>query len=254
MSDEIQFKKYTKRGADYHYLQINKAKIKQFNAFTEARYMKHIDLILKHLNNVGFGKKSLINVVDIGCGDGVLLYLLQKKIKEYSFKISGVDLSEDALKVAKSKIGEGNFIKNDVYNTGFQENSFDLIISSDVIEHVKQPEKMLAEIKRIAKKDALIIISTPIRHTEKPLDTMHAKEFFQQEFIDLASEFFNFIELAESHKQIHFLKYIKQTRLFKIGLNRYFYNIRSIFGKNPFLEEIKGQSDYPTYMFVVCSN
>ena len=254
MNKEIQFGKYEKRSADYHYQQINKGNLRKFNAFTEARYIKHINLLKKYLKILNFEKNELINVLDIGCGDGVLLYLLETQIKDYKFNIHGIDLSEKALEVAKNKIPDGNFVKTDIYNSTFQDNNFDLVISSDVIEHVNHPDKMLSEIKRVAKKDALIIIGTPIRYTEKPLDTMHVKEFFQQEFINLISEYFNFIELEESHKQILFLKYIKQSKLLKIRINRYLFNLMCVLGANPFLNKIKKPTNFPTYMFSVCKN
>ena len=254
MNKEIQFEKYEKRSADYHYQQINKGNLRKFNAFTKARYIKHLNLIKKHLKNLNFKKQEVIDVLDVGCGDGVLLYLLNKHISDYKFNIHGVDLSEKALEVAKNKIPDGNFIKADIYNTSFQENNFDLIISSDVIEHVNHPGKMLSEIKRVSKKDALIIIGTPIRYTEKPLDKMHVKEFFQQEFINLISEYFNFIELEGSHKQILFLKYIMQSKLLKIQINRYLFNLMCVLGANPFLNKIKKPTDFPTYMFSVCKN
>lgn len=254
MNKEIQFEKYEKRSADYHYQQINKGNLRKFNAFTEARYIKHINLIKKHLKILSFNKQEVIDVLDVGCGDGVLLYLLNKHLRKYKFNIHGVDLSEKALEVAKNKIPGGNFIKTDIYNSTFQENNFDLIISSDVIEHVNHPDKMLVEIKRVAKKNALIIIGTPIKYTEKPLDRMHVKEFFQQEFIKITSEYFNFVELEESHKQIQFLKYIKQSKLLKIRINRYLFNLICVFRANPFLDKIKKTTDFPTYMFSVCKN
>jgi len=254
MTEEIQFEKYDIKGASYHYKQINKSNLKKFNAFVYARYIKHIQLIRKQLKKFNFEASQTVKILDIGCGDGVLLFLINRHLKEYKFEFYGIDLSAKALKVARTKLPPGNFSEEGVYDLSFKDNSFDLVISSDVIEHVQFPEKMLAEIKRVSKSNAIIIIGTPVRHTEKPLDKMHVKEFFQQEFINLVSNSFNFVELVESHKQIHLLKYIKQSKFLKIGVNRYFYNLLSVLGKNPFLEKIYTSRDFPVYMYVVCIN
>jgi ubiquinone/menaquinone biosynthesis C-methylase UbiE len=252
MKKEIEFQKYKNRGADYHYKQIQKWNFKKFNAFAEARYFKHIELVKIYLNKFYSSANHEIKILDVGCGDGVLIYLLKKSIKGFNLKFYGIDSSNEALCVAKNKIPDGVFNKNDVYNLGFENEFFDLVISLDVIEHINYPEKMLSEINRITKIQGLILIGTPIRLTEKPIDKMHIKEFFQKELIDLFSGFFTFIELFESHNQLYSLKYIKQTKFFKIGINRYLYNILSFFGKNPFIEKYKTSNNLPTYMFIVC--
>ena len=77
MKNEIEFLKYKKRGA-YHWDQISYNLIKR-NCFVKARYNYIIKLIKKHFNKIDVtGKK----IIDIGCGDGVLSYLLAKKTKK----------------------------------------------------------------------------------------------------------------------------------------------------------------------------
>ncbi len=252
MSLEIQFEKYKKRGADYHYVQINKRNIKEYRPSVEARYIMHINLIALLLKQKEITKKQEIYILDVGCGDGALLYLLNKKLTNYTFKIHGVDLSEDALTVAKKKIPNAELKNTDAYNLLFPNNYFDIVISSDVIEHVNLPNKMLGDIQRVTKHDGEVIIGTPIRYTEKPLDNMHFQEFFQNDFLKLMSVFFNNAKLFESHNLFHVLNY-QQTFNFlglKIGIKRYKYNILSILGNNLFLKKRKNKNDIFTYMFV----
>ena len=65
----MSFSKYEKRGA-YHWEQIGKHPIKA-NAFVKARYHMCIDLLKRH-------KPPQINtsVLDLGCGDGALTWML----------------------------------------------------------------------------------------------------------------------------------------------------------------------------------
>ena len=199
-------------------------------------------------------KDEIINILDAGCGDGVLLFILKQKLKQYNLKITGIDLSEKALATAKQKIPSGNFIKAGVYEINVEPDFFDIVISSDVIEHVRYPEKMLAEIKRISKKDAYIIIGTPIRITEAPLDKMHVQEFFQEEFTNLMRAYFKSVKLHQTHRIIDWLKYRKIIKIFgiKIRLNRYLFNFAAIFRLNFFLKKNKNQINFLSYMYATC--
>ncbi|MCF6365445.1 MAG: class I SAM-dependent methyltransferase [Bacteroidales bacterium] len=253
MSKEIIFDKYEKRGKDYHYKQINLSNPFTFNAFVYARYLKHILLLKKALKKCNFDFKKRLNLLDMGCGDAALIYMLKKHLPQYSFNIYGIDLSESALKTAEQKITDGVFSVSGVYETNFDNNFFDIILSSDVIEHVNSPSKMLKEAKRTAKKDAVIIFGTPIRYTEFPLDKMHVKEFFPDEFKQLFSEYFNKTEIVMSHKIIHLLKYRKTLKVLnkKIGVSRYLYYLKSLLSLNPFLDKPISERDLCSYMFAV---
>lgn len=252
MEKEIEFNKYKTRGADYHYRQINKKKIFDFNSFVYARYSIHVQMIADHIEK-NLNEKDKIKILDVGCGDAVLLYMLKKKIKNKKFKIFGVDLSKIALDVAREKVPDGEFIESDVYSYNLQDNFFDIVISSDVIEHVNHPERMLTEIKRVLKPAGFLVIGTPIRYTEKPLDTNHFQEFYQEEFVSLVSEYFSETKIHESHNTFHTLLYTKPFKIFKWNflLLRYFYNILNIvFGINFFSKKRNNKNQLFSYMFV----
>jgi len=251
MSEEIIFNKYEIRGEDYHYKQINKNNPFTFNAYVYARYIRQVFLLKKNLKNKDCENQSL-NLLDMGCGDGVLTFLIKKHIPEYKFNIYGIDLSEKALKTAKNKIPEGNFVKSGVYETNFQDNFFDVIISSDVIEHVKYPEKMLEEAKRTAKHNAIIIFGTPVRYTEKPIDRMHEHEFFPEEFKNLFSKYFSNADIVLSHQLYYLLKYRKSLKIFsrKIRLNKYLFYVKTLLFRNPFLKKSKRINALYSYMYV----
>jgi 2-polyprenyl-3-methyl-5-hydroxy-6-metoxy-1,4-benzoquinol methylase len=254
MKEEIHFTKYEKRGKDYHYKQIDLKNPFTFNAYVNARYIKHIMLLKKVLQEKNISKSKKLNLLDIGCGDGVLLFLIKKYLAEYQFNFYGIDLSEIALETAKDKIIDGDFSKSEVYETDFQDDFFDIVLSSDVIEHVNFPDKMLQEAKRIAKTNAIIIFGTPIRYTEYPLDKMHVREFFPEEFKKIIEKYFNHVKIIRSHKLFYLLKYQKQLTLLgkKISLNRYRYYLLSLFSKNPFLDKLQENKQLYTYMFAIC--
>ncbi len=249
MPNEKKFTKYKSRGADYHYKQINKKNHNEFNAFVYARYQIELELIMKIFK---VKKPKILKILDVGCGDGVILYLLNQKLKNENIELYGIDSSNLALKIAKRKIPRGIFTIAEVYNLPYEDNFFDLIISSDVIEHVLRPDKMLSEIKRVGKDNSHVVIGTPIRITEIPLDELHQHEYFPNEYKTLLSEYFNNIRIVQSHKLVYFLLYEKVSSILgkQILIFRKIINLLSIYlNKNPFLRINVLNNEKNTYMF-----
>lgn len=103
--------------------------------------------------------KDLGNVIDVGCGNGTSLFML-KKDYGYKFNPHGVEISDDAVAICKSR-GIDAKVADVENNIGFPDNSFDSVICSEVLEHLILPEKALEQIKRVAKKDAIFIFTVP---------------------------------------------------------------------------------------------
>ncbi|HHT18062.1 MAG: methyltransferase domain-containing protein [Euryarchaeota archaeon] len=101
--------------------------------------------------------KSLGKVLDVGCGDGTILYMLQK---DYEIEPYGIDISINAMNKAKER-GIKTKISNLNQEIPFPENYFNTILCTDVLEHLFSPENALQEIYRVSKEDALIIFSIP---------------------------------------------------------------------------------------------
>jgi SAM-dependent methyltransferase len=93
------------------------------------------------------------SVLDLGCGESNKYPILKDR---FDFVV-GVDISNAALKESK-KVNAKNLILADTTHLPFKDRSFDLVLSDQVLEHVKIPEKMLEEIKRVGKN---FIITVP---------------------------------------------------------------------------------------------
>ena len=225
MVKEIEFNKYKKRGA-YHWEQ-DSGRLMKGNAFVSARYSNCVE-IMRHACGGLKGKE----ILDLGCGDGVLTY----KFVESGAICSGVDLSKIAIECARRE----HYLRNSmaefkcasVYDTGYKNNSFDIVVCSDVIEHLKYPQKLLEEIKRILKPGGKALISTPIRFTEKPLDLMHVVEWYPEEFREMVESVFKKYEWTFSHP-------LFWLELFSLhDVTRIFVNLLAKV-KNPFLSGSK---------------
>ena len=82
-----------------------------------------------------------MHVLDVGCGTGNF----SLKLARMGLKVTGIDISDNMLKVAENKArAEGliiDFINMDAHDMKFEDNSFDAVISMAVIEFICEPER-----------------------------------------------------------------------------------------------------------------
>jgi 2-polyprenyl-3-methyl-5-hydroxy-6-metoxy-1,4-benzoquinol methylase len=102
-------------------------------------------------------------VADVGCGSGYGCAILKKS---GTLKVCGSDLSEHAINFAKSRYSDfAEFTIQSITDLKeYHDDSFDITISSEVLEHIKEhgmEERAINELKRITRNGGLIIIGTP---------------------------------------------------------------------------------------------
>jgi SAM-dependent methyltransferase len=84
----------------------------------------------------------------------------------------------------------------DAKRLGFEDESFDVVISMEVIEHIAEQSVFLEEIKRVLRRNGVFILSTPERNFydkgrfDFPKTSSHLKEFSSSEFERLLRSFF----------------------------------------------------------------
>ena len=109
-------------------------------------------LVLRNLKSKGvtFNGKS---VLDIGCGRGG--YSLE-------FLKEGADVTSlDITRENFQNIHGAKFVMADASKLPFKSMSFDIVFCSSIIEHLKEPKKLLVEIKRVLRKDGICYLSFP---------------------------------------------------------------------------------------------
>ncbi|MBN2652212.1 MAG: class I SAM-dependent methyltransferase [Spirochaetales bacterium] len=112
------------------------------------------------LKDIGFesqyfpanGKKFL----DIGCATGLLLAY----VKKLGFAEYGIELCEESAKYAVEK-NHVNVINTTLEEAGFEDNFFDVIHFSHLIEHLKDVRGFVAEVVRVLAPGGTIIVTTP---------------------------------------------------------------------------------------------
>lgn len=131
-------------------------------------------------------KHDLKNILDIGCGTGTKLYELINPVCE---DITGIDVSSDSIKIC-NRHSFGQWLIDDIEDKKIKlDRKFDTIISSDVIEHLVNPDNLLSYIREFSNSDTFIILSTPERDLERgkmsngpPANKTHVREWNKMEF------------------------------------------------------------------------
>jgi 2-polyprenyl-3-methyl-5-hydroxy-6-metoxy-1,4-benzoquinol methylase len=129
-------------------------------------------------------------VLDVGCGNGYLAYDIAKKAK----RVVGIDINKKNIKFAEKYYKRENleFILGDATKYQFNE-SFDVIILSNVLEHIKNRVEFLKRLKNIAPKflirvplitrSWLPVYLKELGH-EYRLDKTHYIEYMEEEFFE----------------------------------------------------------------------
>ncbi|MFA6992185.1 MAG: class I SAM-dependent methyltransferase, partial [Candidatus Gracilibacteria bacterium] len=105
------------------------------------------------------GKK----VLDAGCGTGRLVPILSKLGRN----VTGIDISAKMIDIAKKKFPKQKFAVGNIEKMTFKDSSFNIVIASFVIVHLKMLPKFFAEVHRILK-DGGVFILTNINQRKAP--------------------------------------------------------------------------------------
>jgi ubiquinone/menaquinone biosynthesis C-methylase UbiE len=110
-----------------------------------------LEYILSYLTK----EKGNLKILEVGCGSARLSCFLAS----YGYDITGLDDSENALRVAKNNFAltnnKGKFIIGDVKNLPFRNNSYDVVMSTGLLEHFKDPQPVINEMVRVLKNGGL---------------------------------------------------------------------------------------------------
>jgi len=99
--------------------------------------------------------KPCAKVLDVGCGNGVLLDRLDTSYQTIGF---GVDISSGSLKRVRSeRMNDIQVAQADAKKLPFASNCFDLSISLDVLEHIQEPELVIEEMVSVIRPGGKIL-------------------------------------------------------------------------------------------------
>lgn len=105
-------------------------------------------------------RKNPVKILDIGCGDGVYETLLSENTKKVA-EFYGTDISHQQLKKTAGLFKEIKINDIDNERLPFNDSTFDVVICSEVMEHVFEPERIITEARRVLKRNGVLVLTVP---------------------------------------------------------------------------------------------
>ncbi|NND70378.1 MAG: class I SAM-dependent methyltransferase [Rhodothermales bacterium] len=130
------------------------------NKYTTSNrlYRWHIDAFHSHLTSLA-RTTNPARILDAGCGEGHLSQAFKSSMPHAA--IEGIDHSHEAIEYARKQFGDvASFDQGDIHALPFETNSFDLVVCSQVLEHLDNPEQAITELKRVSR--SYVLISVPL--------------------------------------------------------------------------------------------
>jgi 2-polyprenyl-3-methyl-5-hydroxy-6-metoxy-1,4-benzoquinol methylase len=96
-------------------------------------------------------------LLDCGCGEGFVSEIFLSEIPP--LQITGFDVLPDSVELAQRRNPRANFSVGSIYDIEQPDNAFDVAVALEVLEHLHEPHKALAEMARVASK--YVVLSVP---------------------------------------------------------------------------------------------
>jgi len=97
------------------------------------------------------------SILDVGCGEGIVMRYVLDSIPEV--KVEGIEIHLESLKIAKKINPETRVCQGTIYELPFKPDSYDLVLCTEVLEHLQDPEAAFLELYRVSKR--FVIVSVP---------------------------------------------------------------------------------------------
>ena len=132
------------------------------------------------------------SVLEIGCSTGIDLRLFPD-----TFQVYGVDLNENALKIAKEKLPVAEFKKGDITNLPFEDSSIDFVFTHQLLNYLDDDtlEKGISEMHRVAGK--YIMNCEKFEETEKQIDENHKFRNMYKRWLDYKVKIVSNVDMHE---------------------------------------------------------
>lgn len=136
------------------------------------------------------------DVLEIGCGEGLVMRHLSKRCR----RISGCDYSQEALDKASAALPGRVYKYSNVTSLRFEDQTFDAAVLSDVAEHLLHPqlERALTEAYRVLKPGGRLLLATPITGAGRNTTLYsHLYEYSRDELQSLLAQYFEKVDFCD---------------------------------------------------------
>lgn len=96
------------------------------------------------------------SILEVGCGEGYLLSVLHQEFPATIMR--GLDINSEALAEGRTLFSHLDLRSGDIFHIGEPDASWDVVIASEVLEHLADPVAALRELRRVAKRAVLLSV------------------------------------------------------------------------------------------------
>lgn len=157
---------------------------------------------------------SSLRVLDVGCGNGSELAL---PLMRLGFQVAGVDTHAPSIEHARraaQSLANGRFVCGRVEDLAHE--LFDIVILSEVLEHVPEPRELLANSLRYLSSDGLMIVTVPNGYGEFEMDSWLFRLLRGQRLVDaLAKSKREVVAATDNHADGH-VQFFTRRRLSRL--------------------------------------
>lgn len=123
------------------------------NPISQALIRNFLKTLIQLLTNLSLEPRR---VLDIGCGEGLVLRQLRRLWPQTY--IDGLDIEMELMAVAQKLVPDIHYLGGSVYHLPLPTMSYDLVLCTEVLEHLEHPESALAEITRVGSEYFLLSV------------------------------------------------------------------------------------------------
>jgi 2-polyprenyl-3-methyl-5-hydroxy-6-metoxy-1,4-benzoquinol methylase len=121
-------------------------------------------VILEWCTSLG---RNDMEIIDIGCGLG----WMSERLLPFG-KVTGVDLADEAIKQARKRAPQIKFISGDLFNLDLPEGFFDIVVSLEVLSHVRDQPAFLSRVAGLLKPGGHFMLATQNRYVLERWDVI----------------------------------------------------------------------------------
>ncbi|KAF1014108.1 MAG: putative S-adenosylmethionine-dependent methyltransferase [Stenotrophomonas maltophilia] len=133
------------------------------------------------------------DVLDVASGEGYGSAMLASRARS----VRGVDISQEAVDHAAGRyaaLSNLTYLQGSAAAIPLADDSVDVVVSFETIEHLLEQEEMMAEIRRVLRPDGVLVMSSPNKEVYSDRagyhNDFHVKELYQVEFQELVGRYF----------------------------------------------------------------
>jgi ubiquinone/menaquinone biosynthesis C-methylase UbiE len=110
-------------------------------------------------------------ILEIGCGIGGLV----SELSGQGYDITGTDISREAIAYGLEKYGDIKLQVQPAEILQFEDETFDVVLSFDLFEHIARVDRHISEVYRVLRKDGFYLFQTPNKFSNIIFETLHTK-------------------------------------------------------------------------------